>query len=97
MIAKRNEVAQSLEAEAQRLRHIETRIAQIETQLGGRRLASYGMAIMLAIWAIASQTLSRDLPSPVNPPPGCHFHPRCAHAMPTRTGMSRLERMVTTL
>jgi DNA-binding transcriptional MerR regulator len=32
LIAKRNEVAQTLEAEAQRLRHLETRIAQIESQ-----------------------------------------------------------------
>lgn len=22
-----------------------------------------------------------DLPSPINPPPGCHFHPRCPYAM----------------
>jgi peptide/nickel transport system ATP-binding protein len=22
-----------------------------------------------------------ELPSPLNPPPGCHFHPRCPHAM----------------
>ncbi len=26
--------------------------------------------------------LQGDLPSPVNPPQGCHFHPRCAEAMP---------------
>jgi peptide/nickel transport system ATP-binding protein len=22
-----------------------------------------------------------EIPSPLNPPPGCHFHPRCPHAM----------------
>ncbi len=26
--------------------------------------------------------LSGDLPSPSNPPRGCHFHPRCPHVMP---------------
>jgi peptide/nickel transport system ATP-binding protein len=23
-----------------------------------------------------------EIPSPLAPPAGCHFHPRCAHAMP---------------
>ena len=26
--------------------------------------------------------LSGEVPSPINPPRGCHFHPRCAFAMP---------------
>ncbi|MBI4740143.1 MAG: ABC transporter ATP-binding protein, partial [Betaproteobacteria bacterium] len=26
--------------------------------------------------------LAGETPSPANPPAGCHFHPRCAHAMP---------------
>jgi oligopeptide/dipeptide ABC transporter ATP-binding protein len=28
-----------------------------------------------------SGTVSGDIPSPSNPPRGCHFHPRCPHAM----------------
>jgi peptide/nickel transport system ATP-binding protein len=26
--------------------------------------------------------LQGEIPSPINPPQGCHFHPRCPHAMP---------------
>jgi oligopeptide/dipeptide ABC transporter ATP-binding protein len=26
--------------------------------------------------------IAGEIPSPADPPPGCHFHPRCPHAMP---------------
>ncbi|WP_206933604.1 ABC transporter ATP-binding protein [Roseococcus thiosulfatophilus] len=30
----------------------------------------------------AFTTVKGEIPSPLNPPTGCHFHPRCPHAMP---------------
>ena len=33
----------------------------------------------------AYTTIQGEIPSPLNPPGGCHFHPRCPHAMPRCT------------
>jgi peptide/nickel transport system ATP-binding protein len=29
----------------------------------------------------AFSVVKGEIPSPINPPPGCHFHPRCPMAM----------------
>ena len=48
----------------------------------------YTQALLSAVPVIELESkrtvirLHGDLPSPVNPPTGCHFHPRCRHAMP---------------
>ena len=48
----------------------------------------YTQALLAAVPKIDPQTkaekihLTGDIPSPVNPPSGCHFHPRCPHVMP---------------
>jgi len=48
----------------------------------------YTRALLSAIPQIDPQTgrktirLSGDVPSPINPPSGCHFHPRCPEVMP---------------
>ena len=47
----------------------------------------YTQALLSAVPRVDDATrrevikLEGDLPSPVNPPRGCHFHPRCPHAM----------------
>jgi peptide/nickel transport system ATP-binding protein len=48
----------------------------------------YTQALLSAVPVIEPKSrrhvihLHGDLPSPANPPPGCHFHPRCPHVMP---------------
>jgi peptide/nickel transport system ATP-binding protein len=48
----------------------------------------YTQALLAAIPKIDPRTggkkirLAGDIPSPSNPPVGCHFHPRCAYVMP---------------
>lgn len=48
----------------------------------------YTQALLSAVPVIELESkrpvihLRGDLPSPANPPAGCHFHPRCPHAMP---------------
>ncbi|TJV53843.1 MAG: ATP-binding cassette domain-containing protein [Mesorhizobium sp.] len=31
---------------------------------------------------IERQSIAGEIPNPINPPPGCHFHPRCPYVMP---------------
>ena len=45
----------------------------------------YTQALIAAVPRLDGQggqqaRLAGDQPSPINPPSGCHFHPRCAHA-----------------
>ena len=35
-----------------------------------------------------------EIPSPLNPPTGCHFHPRCPHAMPRCTAEAPVLRAI---
>jgi peptide/nickel transport system ATP-binding protein len=48
----------------------------------------YTQALLSAVPKLAPASgmekirLAGDVPSPVHPPSGCHFHPRCPHVMP---------------
>ncbi len=61
------------------------RIAEIGTteDIFDRCVHPYTKALLSAVpvpdpeAARARQVLEGDVPSPIAPPPGCHFHPRC--------------------
>ncbi len=47
----------------------------------------YTQALLASVPSILNQdkpvvSVKGEIPSPSNPPPGCHFSPRCPHAMP---------------
>jgi peptide/nickel transport system ATP-binding protein len=45
-------------------------------------LALLASAPKLEVKKIEFLAVKGEIPSPLNPPSGCHFHPRCPHAMP---------------
>ena len=50
-------------------------------------LHPYAQALLDEVPRIATgkrqfQPIKGEIPSPIDPPKGCHFHPRCPHAMP---------------
>ncbi len=55
-------------------------------QVFSRYLHPYTEALLSAVPHLEKQSrrkrviLKGDIPSPLDPPPGCHFHPRCPHA-----------------
>jgi peptide/nickel transport system ATP-binding protein len=67
-------------------------LGRIVEVLPARSLATaaahpYTHALMAAVPALDDtrrpfQAIRGEIPSPLNPPAGCHFHPRCPHAMP---------------
>jgi peptide/nickel transport system ATP-binding protein len=66
------------------------RIVELGTadEILGNSRHPYTQALLSAVPVIEKDTkrkvirLKGDLPSPVNPPAGCHFHPRCPQARP---------------
>ncbi len=56
-------------------------------ELFSHPLHPYTEALLSSVPALRTKGRQRvllpgEVPSPLNPPPGCRFHPRCPHAMP---------------
>ena len=57
------------------------------TEIFARPNHPYTQALLAEIPRITNRkkefvAIQGEIPSPLNPPSGCHFHPRCPHAMP---------------
>jgi peptide/nickel transport system ATP-binding protein len=55
-------------------------------QIFGRANHPYTVALLasapkLEVRKVAFLAVQGEIPSPLNPPSGCHFHPRCVHAL----------------
>jgi peptide/nickel transport system ATP-binding protein len=48
----------------------------------------------LEIGKVAFAPVKGEIPSPLKPPSGCHFHPRCPHAMPRCTSEKPLLKQI---
>ena len=56
-------------------------------ELFGRPNHPYTQALLAEVPRMGARhktysAIQGEIPSPLHPPPGCHFHPRCPHAMP---------------
>ena len=56
-------------------------------EIFGRPNHPYTQALLSEVPRIEARkrrftAIKGEIPSPIAPPPGCHFHPRCPHAMP---------------
>ena len=62
-------------------------LAEVE-DLYARTMHPYTQALLSAVPQVEDEgrreviRLEGDMPSPANPPSGCHFHPRCPRAQP---------------